>query len=71
MHKLTQTQLRRHLDGAIEILRPTVTGSYAIEIIIALLILKRASDQIVTPGDVTGGAPVTTQTKNGDRPLPG
>ncbi len=48
MHRLTQTQLHRHLDRAIEILRPSVTGPYAIEIIMALLILKRASDQMAT-----------------------
>ncbi len=48
MHRLTQTKLHRHLDGAIEILRPIVTDSYAIEIIMALLILKRANDQMVT-----------------------
>ncbi len=48
MHKLTQTQLYRCLDRAIEILRPTVTGPYAVETIMALLILKRANDQMVT-----------------------
>lgn len=45
MHRLTQTQLRRYLDGAIEIIQPVADGLYAVEILMALLMLKRASDQ--------------------------
>lgn len=48
MHRLTRTRLYRHLDAAIEILRPEVADACAVEILMALLILKRASDQMVT-----------------------
>ena len=61
MHRLTQTQLHRHLDRAIEILRPSVTDYYAVEIIMALLILKRASDQMAPDTRETIERPVATR----------
>ena len=47
---LTRRQLERHLDGAIEIVRPYLHGLEAVEIITAMLFLKALNDR-TDPGD--------------------
>ena len=63
MSKLTRSQLYRHLDGAIEILRPMVAGRDAIFIIIGLLFLKAANDNWPGGGTIRVDRCATTPTR--------